>query len=183
MERTRSDTALPESRENLQVKPVERLGYIRVGIPSPTTWFRINDRPDYRGQFLVLNLDGTYYLVAPHLRLEVLEHDIQRAEVYVGITREGGIFLWPIPFADFGTRFDDWPASALHATACAMKAWVRVIPRRELEQYVVLTSQSGNYPDPQWPSSTLHDLILRAFNGRIIDSVDHPIVRMLKGLL
>ena len=40
----------------------------------------------------------------------------------------------------------------------------------------------GDLPDPLWPAKTLPELLKLAFKGRIVDSIDHPVVRRLRGL-
>jgi hypothetical protein len=35
--------------------------------------------------------------------------------------------------------------------------------------------------DPKWPDLTFNEIIKLAFRGRMIDSLDHPVVRELRG--
>ena len=37
--------------------------------------------------------------------------------------------------------------------------------------------------EPRWPTATFQEIIEIAFAGRLIDSVDHPVVKRLRGLM
>ena len=36
-------------------------------------------------------------------------------------------------------------------------------------------------PEPEWPEETFEQLFRLAFRDRVIDSIDHPVIRQLKG--
>jgi hypothetical protein len=36
--------------------------------------------------------------------------------------------------------------------------------------------------EPQWPKQSQAELLKIAFQGRLLESVDHPVVKRLKGL-
>ena len=37
------------------------------------------------------------------------------------------------------------------------------------------------WPEPEWPEQTFEELFHLAFRGQVIDSIDHPVIRQLKG--
>jgi hypothetical protein len=39
----------------------------------------------------------------------------------------------------------------------------------------------GNLPDPEWPGMPLNDLLRVAFRDRLITTMDHPVLRRLRG--
>ena len=39
----------------------------------------------------------------------------------------------------------------------------------------------GDLPEPEWPEQSLRDLLSIAFKGRYIDSLDHPVLKHLRG--
>ena len=47
--------------------------------------------------------------------------------------------------------------------------------------YEVLTAENCT-AEPEWPSHSLQELIRIAFRDRMIDSLDHPVVKRLRGL-
>jgi hypothetical protein len=38
-----------------------------------------------------------------------------------------------------------------------------------------------NWPAPQWPTESLSDLLRVAFKSRFIESLDHPVLKRLRG--
>jgi hypothetical protein len=40
---------------------------------------------------------------------------------------------------------------------------------------------AGQFPEPKWPETTLEQLLEIAFKGRVIDTMDHPVLRRLRG--
>ena len=41
---------------------------------------------------------------------------------------------------------------------------------------------TGELPDPEWPSESLGELLKIAFKGgKLIDAVDHPVLKRLRG--
>jgi hypothetical protein len=40
---------------------------------------------------------------------------------------------------------------------------------------------TGPFPEPQWPGIGFEELLRIAFKGRYIDSLDHPVLRRLRG--
>ena len=50
-----------------------------------------------------------------------------------------------------------------------------------LGAYEIFEAQSI-MADPQWPELSFQELLRIAFRDRLIDRVDHPVVRRLRGL-
>ena len=40
---------------------------------------------------------------------------------------------------------------------------------------------AGQFPEPVWPEVSLQQLLEIAFKGRVIDTMDHPVLRRLRG--
>ena len=40
---------------------------------------------------------------------------------------------------------------------------------------------AAQFPDPVWPEFTLQQLLELAFKNRVIDTMDHPVLRRLRG--
>lgn len=39
----------------------------------------------------------------------------------------------------------------------------------------------GKLPEPDWPATGFEDILNIAFRGRFIDSIDHPVLRKIRG--
>ena len=62
-----------------------------------------------------------------------------------------------------------------------MRSWVRVSANMQLGAYEVTRAPSMAV-EPTWPEMSFQDLLRIAFRGYVIGSVDHPVVRRLRGL-
>ena len=61
-----------------------------------------------------------------------------------------------------------------------MTRWVRLKANRALGAYEI-TEAPGSIPEPVWPTHTFADLLRIGFRGRTIDSIDHPVLKRLRG--
>jgi hypothetical protein len=62
-----------------------------------------------------------------------------------------------------------------------MKDWIRVKANISLGAYEVSVAESTT-AEPAWEKLTFQELIQIAFRDRIITSIDHAVVRRLRGL-
>jgi hypothetical protein len=63
----------------------------------------------------------------------------------------------------------------------AMDCWLRVQANMDLGAYE-LRRAMHEIPAPVWPTHTLHELLKIAFRDRVVDRLDHPVVKRLHGL-
>ncbi len=61
-----------------------------------------------------------------------------------------------------------------------MSKWVRVKANLSLGAYDIWEA-SSTIPDPQWPEESFQELLRLAFKDRYVNSLDHPIVKRLRG--
>jgi hypothetical protein len=123
---------------------------------------------------------GEMYLVAPGLDTE-LQGEVLPYILYTAMTRQGVCFLWPVRLPRDDERASTWHDSARSCAAAAKKGWVRVAANMNLGAYD-LYETLADWPEPKWPDVSLAKLITLAFKGRILDSVDHPVVARLRGI-
>jgi hypothetical protein len=119
------------------------------------------------------------YLVDPNLWPELPGETVPKT-LYTTITRQGVVLLWPVRLPDETGRLDDWNTAAHEAAKRAETHWVRVAANMALGSYDVWEAV-GQFPDPVWPDVTLTKLLEIAFRDRFINSLDHPVVRRLRG--
>ena len=51
-----------------------------------------------------------------------------------------------------------------------------------VETYKITQAKEQDaFPEPNWPPQSLDELVEASFEGRLIDSVDHPAMRRLLG--
>ena len=62
-----------------------------------------------------------------------------------------------------------------------MKGWVRVKANMSLGAYETTAAESL-IPEPEWPQQSFQELLRIAFKDRLVDRLDHPVVKRLRGL-
>ena len=149
--------------------------------PSKQTFFRVHPDPAYQLDTMVLELEeeGETYLVKPHLYAE-LGREITPKRIYTCITKPGVCFLWPIKLPGEDGRLNPWPQSALEAAEIGKEKWIRVKSNKSLGAYEVFEA-TATFPDPKWPDVTFEELVTLAFKEKVINDLEHPIVRQLRG--
>lgn len=101
-------------------------------------------------------------------------------ELVPTITRQGTLFLWPLRVPGEHGRTDNWLTSAKEAAIHAVNAWVRVQANMDLGAFEIYEAM-GALPDPEWPQLSMDEIVRVAVKGRVIDSLDHPVLQKLRG--
>ena len=150
--------------------------------PSPQDWVRVHPSDEYRADFAVIDLkeEREDYLVRPEIVPE-LTSELVFKTVFTAINRQGVVFLWPVRLPAPDDRKTEWSRSAREAAELAMKQWVRVKANMSLGAYEINVAESV-MADPIWPELSYQDLVRIAYRDRIVASIDHPVVRRLRGL-
>ena len=158
---------------------------IPVRKPSRETWVRVHPAEAYRIQTGILELkeEREVYLVAPELWSTLASEATFSARVlFTAITRQGVLFLWPIRLPGQGGKVDSWNRSALEAAMLSINRWVRIAANMNLGAYDVFEA-TGTLPDPEWPDIPFRDILQIAFKDYLIDDINHPVLRRLRGEL
>ena len=100
--------------------------------------------------------------------------------LYTVINRQGVLMLWPIRLPGADGRHNEWHRSALEAAEIAKKQWIRLRANMSLGVYEV-TYVVADFPEPKWPDTTFQEIFRIAFKDRFISSLDHPVLRRLRG--
>ena len=157
----------------------ERVMSIPVRRPPKQMFIRVHPQISFMTFLLESEHDRQTYLVEPHLHAE-LARELVAKKLHLAIDRENNIFLWKIKLPGPDGTLDSWNKSAHVAAATAVNDWVRVVANMQLGAYDVI-SAGGQIPEPSWPDLALDEILSIAFEGCIIDSIDHDVVRRLRG--
>jgi hypothetical protein len=161
-------------RKALTTVPVRR--------PAKEWFVRVHPDEAYHLHTAVLELKeaGEVYLVHQHLWPDLQEEPTFTPKMlFLAVTRQQDVFFWPVRLPDPDGRVDTWSKSALEAAQMAMERWVRVTPVRSLGAYNV--KYADHALDPVWPDLSMGALLRIAFKDRFIDTLEHPILRQLRG--
>jgi hypothetical protein len=97
------------------------------------------------------------------------------------INRQSVVFLWPVRIPPADGKQSEWWRSQREAAELAMTRWLRVKANMSLGAYEMVEALS-KMSDPAWPEVSFQELLRIAFRDRMIDRVDHPVIRRLRGL-
>ena len=189
-----SDTAPPDpfAPENLRLDQSfletgggkKLLTTIPVRKPNKQTFFRVRQGQEWREMFPIIDLkdDREEYIVVRELVSE-LQTEIVYKQLCLGITRQGTLFFLPLRYPGPDGRDMEWWRSLREHAHRAEKNWIRIIANQELGAYECLQA-SDTLSEPEWPSETefkFWDLIKIAFREYLVTSLDHPVVKRLRG--
>ena len=156
---------------------------VPVRKPSPQIFFRVHPDPQYRMNAALIELkdDRETYLVTPRL-YPALAGEAVAKTLFTAINRQGDVFLWPLRLPDQHGRLDEWSRSAMRAATLGQRRWIRLVSKMSLGAYEVLEAQD-DLGEPEWPTESFTELLQVAFQGRIIEAEDHPVIHKLRGRL
>jgi hypothetical protein len=100
------------------------------------------------------------------------------------VSRETGLFLWPLKYGEekFKNQRDDFSKAALRACKEAETTWGSLYWKNGTATYTWEPAEaSADFGDPKWPDQSFEDLVLLAFENKILTSLDDPLIRRLLG--
>jgi hypothetical protein len=161
--------------ETLGVKKI--LTTVPVGRPSKDRFFRTHTSPSWVFPAWILENKaiGETYLVSAEVA-SALGDQVRPVELHAAIDRQNNPFLIPIPLPGPNGVRNRWHESLAQAVERAKSVWLRISANKDLGGYDIFEA-TAKLPDPVWPDTTMDELLEVAFKGRIITSLDHPIVQ------
>jgi hypothetical protein len=115
------------------------------------------------------------HLIAPELSLPPeVQVNIVETRLVVTMTDTERIFLWWVPQTG-----SEWHESADNCILTAMMQWVKVIPTSSGYR---LEYQRVKNPAPVFPDWSFAEYLSRAFKDRYIESLDHAVIKRLRGI-
>jgi hypothetical protein len=124
-----------------------------------------------------------WYVVEPELLPEITETLIPVLLVTY-VTRGGSPGLWPIRLPNEAGRLDSFNHSALEIVLTHADEWLRVIMNADCRGYEVLEMASlVEMPRPKLPEDGFVHLFGLAVKGNTISSLQHPLLKTLRGEL
>jgi hypothetical protein len=170
-----------KSTGELDIKPVKRLGSIEVRKPKKSEWFRSHEKMFTEVYVIQKESTRDFYVIDLELAREVGE-EARAAYLIACISDEGACFLWPIlkPRGDaVGLQLYE---NDLADLSLSRSTWIRRQWAMGPKSYKV--DQTNSEKVPEWPQNqNIVDWVNKAFRGRFIDSLDHPLLCRLRGEL
>ena len=149
--------------------------------PNRQEFIRVRAGEDWRLETAIFEdtTNREIYLVQPDVRAE-LSNEIRPVCLFLTANRQGDVSLWPVKLPGADGRSNTWNESALAAARLAETTWVRVVANMGAGMYDTFAA-AGELSDPDWPDLSLRAILELCFKDRAIDSVDHPVIRALRG--
>jgi len=154
---------------------------VPVRKPNKQDFVRVHTDLAFREAFAVIELkeDREHYLIMPDIAA-AFPTEIVTMMLYTTINRQRVVSLWPVRLPASDGRVIEWHRSAQEAAERAMERWIRVVPNTNLGANEIIEAP-GKIPDPEWPKYSFHELLRIGFRDRIISSIDHPVLKRLRG--
>ena len=154
---------------------------VLVGKPKKSQFFRthISDDMTFPAMTLENKEARESYVVVPEVAQEISEL-VRPVMLHAAIDRQNNVLLIPVPLpGEDGTR-NPWHESLAQAVEYAKLKWIRITANMHAGGYDVYEAE-GELPEPDWPVHDIDALVQVAFRGKIIISLDHPVVQSLLG--
>ncbi len=154
---------------------------VPVGRPKKSQFFRTH--PSNEMAFPVMVLENKEsretYVVTPEVGQQISEL-VRPVMLHAVIDRQNNVSLIPVPLPGEDGLRNPWHESLAQAVENAKAKWIRITANMHIGGYDVYEAE-GDLPEPEWPDHDIDSLIKIAFRGKIISSLDHPIVQSLLG--
>jgi hypothetical protein len=156
---------------------------VPVRKPNKQDFVRVHPGADYRMDVPIIELkeEREEYIVRGSDLVGELVGEIVPKTLFTAINRQNVVFLWPVRLPDSNGREMEWHRSMREAAETGMKEWVRVTANISLGAYEMSVAQS-TMVEPTWPEVTFQELVKLAFRDRLITTMDHPVIKRLRGL-
>jgi hypothetical protein len=155
---------------------------VPVQKPDPQSFVFVRPDKDYRMALAVILLkeDSETFLLTPSIARE-LPGEFVMVMIRTVITRQGTVFLWPIQLPDADGKINEWHKSAADAAERASKGWLRIKANKAIRGYELREPDPPITAKPAWPGLSFQELLRIAFRDRLVDRLDHPVVKRLRG--
>jgi hypothetical protein len=156
---------------------------LSVCTPKAEWFVRRHPSPEYAMDGWVIDLKdaGEQYLVRWDIVPSLLgEATLKAKSFYLAVTMQGKAFLWAVRREpDEEKQPAKWMRAPLEAVRLAKDHWTRIAWNEATRQHDVSTSNSS--VEPVWPDLTFEQVLKLAFRDYMIEGLDHPILRQLRG--
>jgi ferredoxin len=169
------DDSVPEVNPPVQDIPIRK--------PNKLKFYRVHPKFVVDRDILVVpdGMDEVTYLCFPKL-IDEFPEAIRRARLYPYIgTDSKQVCLWRInhPTRTGGKRNQKIFDTAVRAAQQAQTEWTRIWWNLETSHYTHQTSRA-DLGEPRWPDLEFEEILRIAFEGLVIDSLDHEVLRELR---
>ncbi len=129
---------------------------------------------------LLEDKDNRDYYILNQEVAQVISNLARPTTLRAAIDRNDNVFLIPVPLPSEDGNQNQWHQSLAQNLQHAESNWIRMTANMHVGAYDVYQAES-KLEEPEWPDADIAKLIEVAFRGKIITTLDHPIVQSLLG--
>ena len=157
------------------------LNKVPVGKPDRAKFFRVPDDEAFTFRVFLYEdkVANETYIVLPFVQ-PLLGSLARPAQLHAAIDRTDNPFLIPVILPSEDGQWNSWHESLAQGVEMAKDHWVRLVANKSINAYDI-NQATAALPDPEWPDTTMEELVKVAFRNKIIDNPDHPVIRALLG--
>ncbi len=165
---------------DIQIK--KKINKIPVRKPNSQTFFRTHPKTAYHYSVYLLKdeEDGKLYLVKPEITGDLVEQ-VKQYILYLCVNKSNDPFIFPVPQPNEEGKWNEWHRSQSKCVQKAMEKWIRMQANFNIQGYDIFEAE-GNLAEPEFPDMSLEKIFSIAFDDAIINDLDHPIVKKLRGI-
>jgi hypothetical protein len=143
---------------------------------------RVNPDPDYTliGQYTALTKNGVYF-VYPQFR-DALGPLPRRCNLHIAVDGHGEYFLLLVKQANPGQEDNNWYSTARAAAAAATLGWIKITKPTGRDRGWGHVPVTHAMLTPRWPTKPFDELLCSAFPDRVVDSLNHDLIRQFETL-
>jgi uncharacterized protein YbdZ (MbtH family) len=157
---------------------------VPVRKPNKQDFVRVHPDPAYRltgAAIIELKDDHEVYLLTPNVAVSV-PGEFALVTFYTVINRQDVLSLWPVKLPSPDGKYNPWHRSAAQAAERGMKQWIRITSNMSLGAYDIYAAPA-TFSEPTWPDLPFPEILKVAFRDRFVQTVEHPLIQRLKGLV
>ena len=156
---------------------------IPIRKPEKDAFIRCHPDRAYERKMLTIQMkaENDFYVVVPSLR-DALSSEplcVPRALVPY-IDYRGELFIWPIRLPGPDGKIDDYNGSAYEHANRARSQWARILANQSLRCYDFCPPR-GVLAEPKWPAMSAEQMYEIALKNRVIATLDHALLKRLRG--
>jgi hypothetical protein len=179
------DLASLRKASKLTVQRKAVLVNVAVDKPPNNSYFRCHRELVLDDATVLRDAEGTnraFYYVVPLMRTHPkLAPRLRKVTLVLTSTwPSGNVLIWPVPILT-EREFPVWK-SARAAYELARDQWVQLVWSEDRSDYQLEVAEGIDH-EPTWPEKDFSELLKLGFDGKVIDSEEHPHVRRLRGLI
>lgn len=171
----------PESRSATRTATI--ITNIPVRKPGKQGWVWVHPDPHLQIDVALLTVDEERdrpYVVHPSILSELEEGLAKPVSLIPYSDRSDNCFLWPVPLPGEDGRSNSWTDAAREIAFTIQGQWIQVRSNMQIGAYVYRQASGVFRPPKPWPFVPV-DAIRIAFRGRVINNIDHPVLKKLRG--